>query len=425
MRISSLRRLVLLSLRRDWKGAGFSALGVAVGIGSLVFFVSLGLGVGRVVQEKIFPAEATLVDVIPPSISIGVLGGAKLDQAAVDRMAKLSDVAEVYRKMNVRIPAASRYDGPFFGSRMRMAVEVLAVGVDAGLVRKDVKLGDFSDAGPGQPIPAVASTRLLEIYNRTFAPPRNLPQLSPPLVVGFTLPVIFNRTFVGTNSSGPVEEGQLQIVGVSDRALLAGITIPLQTAMRLNRAANADAQTFSGVTLVARDPAGVPRIIDAVRSMGMQIDDQERRLAQSAGAAVMITTYALALLSLLICALAAVNIAHGLFASVSARAKEIGILQTVGASRRDIRNLILSEAALIGILGGVVGTAGATLLAAAVDRFSAANLPNFPFKPDTFFAHDWRIFAGGAALGVVGALGGAFLPSRQAAAMSPAQTVSE
>jgi putative ABC transport system permease protein len=425
MKASSLRRLVLLSLARDWKGAIFSALGVAMGIGSLVFFLSLGLGVGRVVREKIFPSEATLVDVVPASVSIGVLGGPKLDQPTVDRLAKVSDVAEVYRKMSVRIPAASRYDGPFFGSHLRMAIEVLAVGVDAGFVRKDVMIGDFTDPPPGQPIPALASTRLLEIYNRSFAPPRKLPQLSPTLVVGFTLPVLFNRTFVGGRESGPVEEGQLQIVGVSDRALLAGITIPLQSAIRLNRLANADAQTFSGVTLVARDPASVPRIIEAVRSMGLQIDDQERRLAQSAGAAVMITTYAMALLSVLICLLAAVNIAHALFASVSARSKEIGIMQAVGAARRDIRNLVLAEAAVIGIFGGFFGSLGAALLAAAVDRISASRLPRFPFKPDTFFAHDWRIFAGGVALGILAALAGAFLPSRRAAATNPATTVAD
>jgi ABC-type antimicrobial peptide transport system permease subunit len=52
-------------------------------------------------------------------------------------------------------------------------------------------------------------------------------------------------------------------------------------------------------------------------------------------------------------------------------------------------------------------------------------LPNFPFKPDTFFSHDWRIFAGGVALGIIAALAGSFLPSRQAAAMNPATTVAE
>ena len=100
-------------------------------------------------------------------------------------------------------------------------------------------------------------------------------------------------------------------------------------------------------------------------------------------------------------------------------------MQTVGAARRDIRNLVLAEAGVIGILGGFFGTTGAVLLAAGVDRLSASRLPNFPFKPDTFFSHDWRIFAGGVALGIIAALAGAFLPSRQAAGTNPAQTVAQ
>src|SRR5262249_44821467 len=147
----------------------------------------------------------------------------------------------------------------------------------------------------------------------------------------------------------------------------------------------------------------VPSIVDAVRRMGMQIDDQERRLAQSAGAAVMITTYALALLSLLICLLAAVNIAHALFASVSARAREIGIMQTVGATRRDIRNLILTEAGVIGIFGGVVGTAAAALVAAAVGRFSPPPAPHFPFKTVTLLSPARRSLSPGPAARVPGA----------------------
>ena len=63
--------------------------------------------------------------------------------------------------------------------------------------------------------------------------------------------------------------------------------------------------------------------------------------------AVAITTSALALLSFLICLLAAVNIAHALSAQVRARAKEIGVMQAVGASRADVRNIILAEAGAI------------------------------------------------------------------------------
>jgi putative ABC transport system permease protein len=424
VRPAALTRLVRLSLARDRRGAFFSAFGVAMGVGALVFFVGLGLGVGRVIREKVFPTEARLVDVVPPSVSLGsLLGGGKLDAAAVERLSALEGVERVYRKMNVRVPAVSRYEGAFFGSRLRMGMEVLAVGVEPDFVQADVKLGTFQDMPPEQPIPVVISSRLLEIYNKTFAPARKLPQLSAQMLLGFGFPVEFNRSYVAQAAPGPTFPVQAQVVGASDRALLAGITIPLDTAVRLNRAAGVDAETFSAVTLVAKDPSQVPVLMEAVKEMGLEIDDQERRMAENAGAAVALTTSALALLSLLICVLAAVNIAHALSASVRARAREIGVMQAVGASRADVRNIVLAEACVLGLAGGAVGTAVAVGLALAVDRFAAGALPNFPFKPDSFFAFPWPVGLGGVLLGLVAALAGAYFPSRRAAATDPARTL--
>jgi len=424
MRLAALSRLVRLSIARESRGAFFSAFGVAVGVGALVFFVGLGLGVGRVIRERIFPTDARLVDVVPPAVSLGSLfGGGKLDNEMVERLSALPGVEKVYRKMNVRVPAVSRYEGAFFGSRLRMGMEILAVGVDSGLVANDVQLGEFKDPGPDQPIPAVISTRLLEIYNKTFAPARKLPQISPQMLVGFGFPVEFNRSYVAQAAPGPTTPTQAQVVGASDRALLAGITIPLDTAIRLNRASGVDAETFTGVTLVAHDPSQVPVLVSAVKEMGLEIDDQERRLAENAGAAVTLTTSALALLSILICVLAAVNIAHALSASVRARAKEIGVMQAVGASRSDVRSIVLAEAGVVGLAGGVIGTAVALLLALLINRLAARYLPDFPFKPDSFFSFPWPVVLGGVALGLVAALAGAYFPSRRAAAMDPARTL--
>jgi len=425
VRLDALSRLVRLSLARERKGAFFSAFGVAMGVGALVFFLGLGLGVGRVIREDIFPTDARLVDVVPPAVSLGsLLGGGKLDAPTVERLRALPGVEAAYRKMNVRVPAVTRYDGVFFGSRLRMGMEVLALGVEPALVQGDVQLGEFKDAGEGQPIPSLVSTRLLELYNKTFAPARKLPQLSANMLVGFGFPVEFNRSYVAAASaSGATQAAQAQVVGASDRALLAGITIPLEAAIRLNRAFGMDAENYSGVTLVATDPSRVPAIVDAVRGMGLEIDDQERRMAENSGAAVALTTAALALLSILICLLAAVNIAHALSASVRARAREIGVMQAVGASRSDIRAIVLAEAAVVGLAGGASGTAAALLLALGVDKLAAGYLPNFPFKPDSFFSFPWPVVVGGVLLGLAAALAGAYFPSRRAAATDPARTL--
>ncbi|MFY1830143.1 ABC transporter permease [Myxococcus fulvus] len=424
MRLDALSRLVRLSLARERRGAFFSAFGVAMGVGTLVFFIGLGLGVGAVIREKIFPTDARLVDVVPSSVSLGsLLGGGKLDAEAVERLTALPGVESAYRKMNVRVPAVTRYDGVFFGTKLRMGMEVLAMGVEPALVKGDVQMGEFKDPGEGQPIPALVSTRLLELYNKTFAPARKLPQLSANMIVGFGFPVEFNRSYVSQSATGPTTSAQTQVVGASDRAMFAGITIPLETAVRINRAAGVDADSYSGVTLVAKDPSHVPALVDAVKGMGLEIDDQERRMAENTGAAVALTTSALALLSILICFLAAVNIAHALSASVRARAKEIGVMQAVGASRSDIRAIVLAEAAVVGLAGGTIGTGVALAASLAVNRLAASYLPNFPYKPDSFFSFPWPVVLGGVVLGLLAALAGAYFPSRRAAATDPARTL--
>jgi ABC-type lipoprotein release transport system permease subunit len=236
--------------------------------------------------------------------------------------------------------------------------------------------------------------------------------------------VDFNRSYVvAPVPNAPVISTPVQVVGASDRALLAGITIPLDAAIRLNRELGQDAETYSTITLVASSPGSVPRLIEAVKEMGLEIDDQERRLAENVGAAVTLTTSALALLSILICVLAAVNIAHALSASVRARAKEIGVMQAVGASRSDVRNIVLAEAAVVGLLGGLMGTLVAVLLAVVMDRLARSYLPQFPFKPESFFSFPWPVVVGGVMLGLLAAVAGAWFPSHRAAATDPARTL--
>lgn len=210
---------------------------------------------------------------------------------------------------------------------------------------------------------------------------------------------------------------------MSDRGLLAGITIPLETARRLNAAANLDAKTFTAISLKAVDPSQVPGLVAAVKAMGLRVDDQERRLAENAGAAVAISTSSLALLSVLICLLAAFNIAHAFSASVRAREKELGVMRAVGASRAQLFRLVLAEALLLGLVGGLVGTALAVLGGVGLDAAAARLVPDFPFKPESWFERPAWLLAFGVALGVLAAAAGAFLPARRASRTDPVRVL--
>lgn len=422
--MSALWPLVRLSLSRDRRSAISSTFGLVVGISALVFFVSLGLGVAAIVKEKVFPVDASLVEVVPAQLSFGLLGGGTLDEATVASLEQLPGVGRAFRKMNVRAPAVTIYRGDFFGRPLHMGLEILAVGVEPDFVKGDVVMGDFADHGPDKPIPAIASTRLLEIYNKSFAPQRALPQLSAQLLAGFTFPIDFNRSFVTTTSaSATAIPSQAQLVGVSDRGLLAGITIPLEVARRLNATANLDSATFTGVTLQATDPSYVPAIVSAVKGMGLRVDDQERRFSENAGAAVAISTSSLALLSVLICVLAAFNIAHAFSAAVRTREKELAIMRAVGASRATLFRLVLVEALVLGLAGGLLGTALAVVAGYGLDLAAVTVLPEFPFKPESWFVRPAWLMVGGVALGVVAAIAGALLPARRASRTDPARVL--
>lgn len=414
------------NLARDRRSAVSGAFGVAIGVAALVFFVALGTGVGEVVRTRVLPVDFASVEVVPPKIPLGgFLGGGTLNEAVVSRLESLPGVREALPKMSVRVSAVSRYNGDFFGRPLRLGIEVMAVGVDPRLFAGDVAPNrEFVDPGPNEPLPAVVSTRLLELYNKSFAVQRELPTLTADLLTGFRFPVEFGRSYVAA-TGGRVQSGQFELVGFSDHALLGGITIPLDAARRINRDHGQDASTYSSVVLRAGSVQDVPAIVSEVRRMGFEIDDTEQVIAQQAGFAITVVTGTLALLSLLIGLLASVNIAHAFRAAVSERRREIGILRSVGATRRHVVTVLMLEAAFVGAAGGVVGTLVAVLTSIAADLAAGRLLPDFPFKPESFFTFPCWLKGVGFALGILAAVLGALGPARRAARMEPVEALAE
>jgi ABC-type antimicrobial peptide transport system permease subunit len=122
-------------------------------------------------------------------------------------------------------------------------------------------------------------------------------------------------------------------------------------------------------------------------------------------------------------ALAALAIAQSLSANVRARAKEIAILRALGATPSDVRGIILIEGAFVGLTGGLLGAAAARLLALGADRVAARLLPDFPFRPETFFSFPAWVLALAVSIALLSAVLGAFAPAALAARVDPARTI--
>ncbi len=447
MKTGKLTRLISQNVRRNRKNLVFSSVGIVVGISSFVFFIALGAGIKRVVATEIFPIDANRIQVVPRTTQFGTLASGKvIDDQALKNFSNIPGVSAVYPRMELAFLASTSLDGrdippqalsmiskiPGVNPRMvasvkdiRMWLEIMGTGIDPRLVKDDVIAGEFKDPAPGEPIPVLLSRRMVEIYNTSFAKARSLPKINE-MVIPFVppLPLTLNHSFVSRNIRGPQLRTRMKLVGLSHHAILGGITMPLETARKYNR-------QFSGVHAASRYDAAIIEVSsseflgpvqEAVGELGYDIDLSERRMAESIGLVVILVTLGFTLISLIIVGIAAVNIAHTFFMIIYERKREIGLMRALGATRADIRSIILGEASFVGILGGTLGVGLGLAACLIVDLLVARVLPDFPFKPDSFFTYPLWLFIGAILFAVAFCMLGAFFPARRAASLDPAST---
>jgi putative ABC transport system permease protein len=451
----SLRSLLLLcrqNLGRSKRAVILSMLGIAVGISSLSFFLALGRGMRERVLLRIFPVG--LVEVVPSAsqfddvLPLATFAGPRLlDEQAVRLLAARPEVRAAHARMKLSFPARAWGGRELLGRDVH--AELIAEGLDPEAVGEEhFTFRSFSGPEKGRtcsadapcpegqycpgdtnvcetPVPAVISPLLLELYNSTVAPSHGLPKIGKFLASrfrGLTFTVELGRSILGAGTLGVPRQRRVMLVGMSEAAAPLALTLPLDVVRAWNReyAGPASADHFSSVRLSLNAGADVTRLSAYVHSLGFSVSDSG---TEKAGLALTLITLLFVMVSGAILLLAILNIAHAFFRQVTERRREIGILRSLGATRSDVRNLVLGEATLIGLAGGGCGILGARLFAFGADLLARRWLPDFPFKPESFFSFDWTIFAMALVCSVGASLLGAVLPARRAADLDPAEAL--
>jgi hypothetical protein len=449
MKPGKLGSLIGQNLKRNRKNLVFSSIGIVVGISSFFFFVALGSGIKRVVATEIFPVDANRVQVVPRSAQFGALsGGRTLDEDSLQAFSRIGGVRAVYPRMKLAFLASCTVDGREISpgtlamleripgiSRQSIAairdvrvwLEIMGDGIDPRLVKDDLVAGGFENPSPGEPIPVLLSKRMIEIYNGSFAEARSLPKISEMLLPFIPpVPLTLNHSFISRDLRGQPLQTRMRVAGLSRYAIMGGITVPLDTARQYNRmfAGEQAAHTYDAAILEVESSDFLGPVQERINELGFDIDLSERRMAESVGLAVTLVTLGFSLISLIIVGLAAVNIAHTFFMIIFERKREIGLMRALGATRGDTRAIILGEASVVGVLGGVAGILLGWCACLVMDGLVARVLPDFPFKPGSFFSYPPWIFFGGILLAVAFCWLGAIFPAQRAARLDPASTLS-
>jgi len=456
MTIRQALSLLLRSLQRAPRAFALSVFGIAVGISVLGFFLALSLGMQKQVLQRIFPSDR--IEVVQPKASVdesalgalgAMLGGSKqLSNEVIAQLLSHPDVQAVYPRLKVAFPVrgwgGERLVGrPIYTDLPIDGVDPLAVSDPTSpwafkdyvseknpfcTEDKNCPTGwfcswDINKCEP--PVPVIISPTLLEFYNGSFARMYGLPKLSGFLVGqlrGLHATAELGKSFISRRDVGKPRQRKLVLVGVSDRAQPFGLTVPLPYVQRWNAdfAGERAANEYSSLTVQVKPGRSITRIVEQVRKLGYSIEDNG---AEQAGLAVLLMTALFVLVSLSTLVVAVLNVAHTFYRAISERRHELGVMRAVGASQRDLMLLLLGEAACIGLSGGVVGLLTARLAALCIDFLSRTALPDFPFKPQSYFWFSPQLLAALLLFSVTVCLLGALLPARAAAKQSPAEAL--
>jgi putative ABC transport system permease protein len=451
--------LIRRDLRRTRGALVTSGFGIAAGTAALIFFLALGLGVRAVLLGEVFPIDQ--VELEPPKAEdpglLGLLlGGGPppgIPPADVAALRAAPGVTGVYPKLRFAFPASGRGGRELFGYDVGSS-ELIGDGIDPALVAAEPKVRGFVDpmdrpgstcaddagcpanqycerpsgAAEGKcsdPVPVIVSRYLVEIFDKSIAPAHGLPPVGETLVAraeGVTFSLRLGESLLGKARAGAPRAVRARVVGVSRRAIDLGITLPLGVVRRWNEeyAGKSSAARYSSAIVQVSSPGATAGVLAAGQRLGLEPKDTR---ARDVSVLVNGVTALLSLVAAVILVVSASNIAYTFRGLVIERRAEIALYRAVGATAGDMQAWMLGLAAVVGIAAGALGLLAARAAALATDLLASRALPDFPFKPSTFFAFPPWLWAAGLGFAALFAATGALGPARRAARVEPASAL--
>ncbi len=394
------RELVLLALRAitgHRLRSVLSMLGIAIGITSVILLTSIGEGTKRYLIDQYTQFGTNLLAINPGKAeTIGIPGalGGSTRHLTIDDAEALGRIPGVEAVMPMAFGSA-RVEANGLGR----SVYVYGVTPDAPEIWKwDVRVGSFWP--PGDPREASNIAVLGAKLKRELFGQEN------------ALGKIVNIGGTRFRVSGIMEpKGQMLGLDMDDAAW-----IPVATAMRLfNMAELVEIDIlFSNAQMLGPVESSVRRILTE-RHGGredFEITSQAAML-DVFGNIMNIITGAVGAIAGISLVVGAIGILTMMWIAVGERTNEIGLVRAIGASRRQVHWMFLTEAAALATLGGLLGVA----VGLGICDLLRAAVPGLPVHTPMVF------LVAAVVISIATGLLSGVLPARRAAAMDPIEAL--
>ncbi len=391
MLITDIFRLATRMFRTNRSRTILTILGISVGIGAILFLVSLGYGLQVFILNSITNSDALL----SLDVSTGDLENLKLNKQSIEEILQLNGVEKV---------------SPLFSLQAQMTVEDISSELVANFTNSDyfrldgtiLEKGDFYTEEENDKNKVIISSTALQLFNLS-------PEEALEKEISFILfpPAKENEKQNIIRESVELKE-TFKIAGIVEEENSNYVYMPLSVSDSLKidnySKLKVKVDTDENLDLVRNDIMDKGFVVSALSDIIEQ--------ANQIFTVIQIVLASFGIVALIV---SAIGMFNTMTIALLERTQEIGIMKALGATSTDIWNMFLSESVIIGFLGGmggiIIGMLGGEAFNYGINMLAGALGGD---KIDMFYTPLWFVLVIISFSTIVGLMTG-FYPARRAA----------
>lgn len=311
-----------------------TTLGVALGVGSIISLVSLGVGLQKITSDQI----ASLDALVTINVSTAKNSANELNSSALSQLEKINSVAIVSPMISVTGKAT------YADSTTQLLIEGIkndALGFE-GI--KTIAGKEFS-AKEGIIISKAAAKNFdIKNFDEAVGKKIKLELLLIPQGKNLTVEELAN-----------IKEVQIEekIVGISGDELIATAYAPLSLVQE-----KTGLSTYNSVKVKANNRKNVKSIRDEIEKLGFSTNSVVDLIDQ-VDKVFLVTQVVLGIIGAIALLVALIGIVNIMTISLLERTHEVGIMKAIGARNKDVKRIFQYEVLFFGFFGGACGILGA------------------------------------------------------------------
>jgi putative ABC transport system permease protein len=179
---------------------------------------------------------------------------------------------------------------------------------------------------------------------------------------------------------------------------------------------------YSSLGVKVTSASKVQAVQDAIRKMGFNtfsILDATKSLRRFFA----VLDIFLGIFGSLALVIASLGIVNTLLMAILERRREIGIMKAIGASDRDVQVIFFSEAAVMGLVGGLLGVSFGWLLGRAINFGTNVYLRQLEMPPENLWSSPWWLLAGAVLFAIAVSILSGLFPAARAAKLEPVEAL--